>query len=38
MDWSMLRPHVKPRFLRAELVYTDHIPVSNIHISMCVFP
>ncbi|KAJ3837763.1 EXS-domain-containing protein [Lentinula raphanica] len=26
MDWSLLRPHVNYPFLRAELIYTDHIP------------
>lgn len=27
IDWSVLRMHVKYRFLRSELVYTNHIPV-----------
>ncbi|KAF9060165.1 EXS family-domain-containing protein [Rhodocollybia butyracea] len=27
MDWSLLRPHVKYRFLRAELIYTDYVPL-----------
>ncbi|KAJ4473078.1 EXS-domain-containing protein [Lentinula aciculospora] len=27
MDWSLLRPHVKYPLLRAELIYTDHIPL-----------
>jgi len=38
MDWSLLRPHAKYKFLRTELVYTRYIPayyfaiVSNVFI------
>ncbi|KAI0066843.1 EXS-domain-containing protein [Artomyces pyxidatus] len=27
MDWSLLRPHAKLRFLRSELVYSSYIPL-----------
>ncbi|EMD35362.1 hypothetical protein CERSUDRAFT_53432 [Gelatoporia subvermispora B] len=28
MDWSLLRPHTRYPLLRAEVLYTDYIPVS----------
>lgn len=36
MDWSLFQPHVKYPFLRAELLYTDHIPVSTLSLTPAV--
>ncbi len=30
MDWSLLRPHARFRFLREELLYSSHIPVHSV--------
>ena len=33
MDWSVLRPRARHRFLRDEVLYTNYIPVSQAYIN-----